>query len=86
MRPSIYKAPDGFFEELETGIANKTGAIRSRRRKIAGATLAVAALTVVFIIMPFRFPSDEMDTNPIYDEEEILSTYDYDIFLNTYQL
>lgn len=86
MKISIYKAPDGFFEEFETTVANRTNVIRSRRRKVAGAAAAAIALTAVFTIMPFGLKNDENEMLSACVEEEILNTYEYDIFLNNYQL
>lgn len=83
MKQSIYNAPEGFFSDFETTIRQKTHAIRSRRRKMAGlAAAALASIAIVVFTPVFSTKVSEADL----EDEELLSIYEYDIFLNSYQL
>lgn len=88
MKSTIYNAPDGFFENFETEIKDRTASIRTRRR-IAGIG-AFSAIVALMLVLPFgqwngRGQAADSDA-ALAEDEELLNTYEYDIFLNTYQL
>ena len=83
---SPYTVPEGFFEEMGSEVLRKTDAIRTRRRILGGAcgTLAVAAIFSVALLRSSSPSSELLADSGNAETEEILETYEYDIFLNNY--
>lgn len=87
MKRSAYKTPDGFFEEFESSIFKETAAIRAGRTKILISSLALIVVLVGFALFPFGGEKHHNEDLMSYcEDEEILNIYEYDIFLNSYQL
>lgn len=97
MKNSAYKAPDGFFEEFESSIIKETAAIRAGRTKILISSLALIVVLVGFALFPSggeKHHNEDLMAGAgkgakienYCEDEEILNIYEYDIFLNSYQL
>lgn len=86
MKDTVYTAPEGFFESFETSIAEKTGEIRSRRRKAIGLSASLVALgLIVFVALPSNNFVMSSETE-MSEDEELIETYESDIFINNFQL
>lgn len=87
MKNSAYKTPDGFFEEFESSIMKETAAIRAGRTKILISSLALIVVIAGFALFPSAGEKHHDEGLMSYcEDEEILNIYEYDIFLNSYQL
>lgn len=83
MKNSIFTVPDGFFEESEKKALKAADTIRKRRNAFAGIVCGIALFVVAgFLFIPNKTKTDLLDD---YIAQEIMDTYDCDIFIETYQ-
>lgn len=86
MKNTPYTIPEGFFEKAEANAVAAASAISRRRKLVAGSAFGCLALALAFLLwQPERSVSvNAVASSANYSDEEILETYDYDIFLNNH--
>lgn len=85
MNNSPYTVPEGFFEKAESNAVAAAKRISSRRKMLAGSICTCAALALIFVLRtPEHKIAIDQTISAEYTDEEILETYDYDIFLNNF--
>lgn len=85
MNNTPYTVPEGFFEKAESNAMAAASRISARRKVAAGSICGCLALALAFILWQPEpsVSSDALALSADYSDEELLETYDYDIFLNT---
>lgn len=84
MNNTPYTVPEGFFEKAESNALAAASKISARRKFATVSICGCLALLLVFSLWTPRQSAigSALACSSDYSDEEILETYDYDVFLN----
>ena len=86
MKEMPYTVPEGFFDEVRTNALEGAAMIRTRRRTVFGGVgIAAALLAVALVFNPFGRTYD-YDYAEAYYNQDLIESYDCDIFLDNFNL